>query len=103
MFQPVSSKVSFPQLEAEVRQYDPLLALAGGVDGLDCYRSISSLLSKLLMPQGRVFLEIGYDQAKTVKDILAGHGVRVLKTIPDLAGHDRCIVASMDLVVSVKE
>jgi release factor glutamine methyltransferase len=45
---PYIADAEIPGLEPEVRQYDPLLALAGGVDGLDCYRSISKLLAKLL-------------------------------------------------------
>jgi len=80
-------------LEPEVSQYEPHSALAGGVDGLECYRSIASLLPRLLKKDGKVFLEIGHDQADFVKEILARRGFSVLQTVPDIAGHDRCIVA----------
>ena len=80
-------------LAPEVKQYDPRRALAGGRDGLDCYRSITKLLPQLLTKQGKVFFEIGYDQALSVKGILADAGFVVLQTVPDLAGHDRCVVA----------
>jgi release factor glutamine methyltransferase len=90
---PYIADSEIPNLEPEVSRHDPHRALAGGVDGLDCYRSITRLLPRLLTPQGKVFLEIGYNQAGAVKGILAGQGYRVLQTVPDLAGHDRCIVA----------
>ncbi|MFH1157668.1 MAG: peptide chain release factor N(5)-glutamine methyltransferase [Pseudomonadota bacterium] len=80
-------------LEPEVRRHDPLLALSGGTDGLDCYREIAALLPGLLTGTGYLFLEIGSTQARSVKDILAERGVRVLKVAQDLAGHNRCIVA----------
>ena len=82
-------------LEPEVRQHDPLLALSGGTDGLDCYRDIAALLPELLTKTGYVFLEIGATQARAVKDILAKQDIRVLKINQDLAGHNRCIVAHL--------
>ena len=90
---PYIANAEIAKLEPEVRQYDPLRALAGGTDGLDCYRSIAKLLPLFLTRQGKVFLEIGYDQAETVKGILAAGGFRVLQVVPDLAGHSRCVVA----------
>ena len=82
-------------LEPEVKNYDPHLALSGGDDGLECYRSITLLLPKLLKKKGKVFFEIGYNQADTVKAILAEGGLSVLEIIPDLAGNDRCIIAEL--------
>jgi len=90
---PYIADADIPKLEPEVRQYDPFRALAGGADGLDCYRSIARLLPKLLTKQGKVFLEIGYGQAGAVKGVLAGEGFSVLQIVPDLAGHSRCVVA----------
>jgi release factor glutamine methyltransferase len=90
---PYIATAEIAKLEPEVRQYDPHLALAGGADGLDCYRSIAKLLPRFLTQQGRVFLEIGHDQAGAVKGILAVEGFRVLQVVPDLAGHSRCVVA----------
>lgn len=81
------------ELEPEVRQYDPYCALAGGGDGLDCYRSIVKILENIIVPHGKLFLEIGYDQAESVKGILAGKGLHVLEVSQDLAGRDRCIVS----------
>jgi release factor glutamine methyltransferase len=90
---PYISDAEMAALAPEVREYDPVAALSGGADGLDCYREIAALLPRLLGPQGAVFLEIGATQAEAVKGILAHAGLRVLQTCTDLAGHDRCIVA----------
>jgi release factor glutamine methyltransferase len=90
---PYIADAEIPKLEPEVRHYDPHRALAGGADGLACYRSIAGLLPKLLTKQGKVFFEIGYDQADSVKGILAGAGFGVLQVVADLAGHSRCVVA----------
>lgn len=80
-------------LASEVRDFDPPLALDGGFDGLDAYRSIIGDLDRILAPDGAVFLEIGFDQALAVSELLseAGFETRVHK---DLAGHDRVIEAS---------
>jgi len=80
-------------LEPEVREYDPITALSGGADGLDCYRDIAALLPRLLAPEGMVFLEIGATQGDAVKGIGGKAGLSVLQTLTDLAGHDRCLVA----------
>ena len=90
---PYIADAEIAKLEPEVSRYDPFPALAGGADGLDGYRSIAGLLPELLTKQGKVFLEIGCDQAETVKGILAGYGFHVLQIVPDLAGHSRCVVA----------
>jgi len=47
-------------LQKEVKYYDPLIALDGGKDGLDAYRLIFSKLFKLLKPNGKIFVDIGY-------------------------------------------
>jgi release factor glutamine methyltransferase len=80
-------------LAPEVREYDPITALSGGADGLDCYRDIALLLPRLLKPEGMVFLEIGAMQAAAVKGIIGKTGLTVLQILTDLAGHDRCLVA----------
>lgn len=90
---PYIPDADIPGLEPEVSRYDPYRALAGGRDGLDCYRTIIKGLPRFLAKQGKVFLEIGYDQAESVKGMLAGHGFNVLQVAQDLAGRNRCIVA----------
>lgn len=57
-------------LGIEVRDHDPHLALNGGADGLDFYRRLIDEAADHLTPDGRLILEIGYDQAETVAQIL---------------------------------
>ncbi|MEZ0259498.1 MAG: peptide chain release factor N(5)-glutamine methyltransferase [Alphaproteobacteria bacterium] len=84
-----------PGLAPEVTDYDPVTALVGGADGLDCYRSIAGLLPRFLKKGGWVVFEIGHAQANDVKSILANRGAAVIHTVQDLAGSDRVIVAQM--------
>ena len=84
-----------PGLAPEVTDYDPVTALLGGADGLDCYRSIAGLLPRFLKKGGWVVFEIGHAQANDVKSILANRGAAVIHTVQDLAGSDRVIVAQM--------
>jgi len=78
-------------LEREVRDHDPRLALDGGRDGLDAYRAIASALGALLAPPGRFFLEVGAGQAERVMAILRARGLTELATHADLAGVARIV------------
>lgn len=82
-------------LEPEVTQYDPMTALVGGDDGLECYRSIAALLPRAAKKGGLVVLEIGHAQGEAVKSILALSGIAVIQTLTDLGGSDRAVVARM--------
>jgi release factor glutamine methyltransferase len=80
------------QLAAEVVQHEPHLALDGGRDGLDCYRTIARGLGRCLRPDGRLLLEIGADQADSVVEIFAAAGFAGVGRHDDLAGLPRCLV-----------
>lgn len=82
-------------LEPEVTKYDPVTALVGGEDGLECYRSIAALLPRALKRGGLVVLEIGHMQAEAVKSILALSDIAVIQTLTDFGGSDRAVVAKM--------
>ena len=79
----------------EVRLHEPMLALDGGQDGLEFYRRIAGQAVTRLAPNGRLFLEIGCEQAAAVAEILQKQGYREVQVFQDLAGKDRivqCIV-----------
>lgn len=80
-------------LPPEVRDYDPLLALDGGPDGLDCYRKIAGDAGGLLTPGGLIALEIGAGQSLPVTAILESVGLRTdAPPRTDLAGIPRALV-----------
>jgi release factor glutamine methyltransferase len=70
-------------LEREVRDYDPSLALDGGSDGLDCYRLIAAEAKHALTKQGIVVVEIGMGQENDVVKIFKTHGFSSIKTCND--------------------
>ncbi len=80
-------------LAPEVAAHDPRLALSGGPDGLDAYRSLIPGLLHLLVEGGFAVLEIGVGQAEAVVGLLGEAGLRCRAPRRDLAGHDRCILA----------
>lgn len=80
-------------LEPEVARFEPLLALDGGVDGLDAYCRIAAALPTLLAPDGLAVLELGAGQASAVAGCLEKAGLRVVELRPDLSGVPRAILA----------
>ncbi|MDR1694155.1 MAG: peptide chain release factor N(5)-glutamine methyltransferase [Lactobacillaceae bacterium] len=86
----VSSDISV--LDREVKDYDPLIALDGGTDGLRDYRQIASVSGGLLNDNGYILLEVGLGQSKDVSDIFIKTGFELIDTVKDLAGIDRCII-----------
>ena len=75
-------------------QNEPITALDGGEDGLVFYRSIAKNWAPLLKNDGRIFAEIGEDQAVAVTEIFENHGLKC-QTIKDLNGHDRVIIGTV--------
>ena len=84
-------------LEPEIRCYEPISALDGGVDGLEAYRNILSFAPGLLREEGILVFEIGSDQANaelfwaTTGDCENGllDPPKILKDVP---GQDRVIL-----------
>jgi len=80
-------------LAPEVSAFDPRLALDGGGDGLDAYRTIAMSALDRLQPGGVLLLEIGSLQAKTVTRLLEAAGFARIWCHKDLAGLDRVVEA----------
>lgn len=57
------------KLEPEVRDFEPKEALFAGEDGLDFYRKLIPVIPQLIEKRGKIFLEIGYNQSKPLKEI----------------------------------
>ena len=78
-------------LMPEVADFEPRGALDGGDDGLDFYRRITSEASEYLEAGGRLFLEIGCDQARDVTALMEKAGFVHVATVRDLRGLDRVV------------
>ena len=81
-------------LDSEVKDHEPRLALDGEADGLAFYRRIAREAAKYLTSDGKIYLEIGYDQGKSVSALLCEAGFSEVKVIRDLAGLDRVVSAA---------
>ena len=79
------------KLQIEVKNYDPLISLDGGVDGCDSYKAILKDLSKLLSNNGVCFMEIGFDMLEDIKIILKETNLNLIKVYKDFQGHSRVI------------
>ncbi|MBE6444983.1 MAG: peptide chain release factor N(5)-glutamine methyltransferase [Alphaproteobacteria bacterium] len=80
------------KLDAEVKDYDPIVALDGGVDGLDAYRQIATISPKLLNNNGYIVLEVGENQAEDVINIFEYNKFKLYKIVQDLSGIKRCVI-----------
>ena len=80
-------------LAPEVRDYDPPVALDGGRDGLDAYRSIAGDAKRILAPGGRLFVELGAGQDEQVRAIFTKAGLNPGIPRNDLAGIPRVLGA----------
>lgn len=83
-----------PTLMEEVKTYEPMGALDGGIDGLTFYRRIVEEGRKHLCRGGKLYFEIGYDQAEDVSRLLQEAGFTEVETVKDLAGLDRVVYGS---------
>ena len=70
-------------LEPSVRDYEPHMALDGGADGLDFYRSITRDWREALVPGGRLYFEVGLGQADPVLRLMRSQGFGDLQVIKD--------------------
>ena len=78
-------------LMPEVARHEPPLALDGGADGLDAYRTLAAAVAGLLTPGGAMVFEIGTGQAPAVAGLAAAAGLRLDASRADLGGHVRAL------------
>ena len=82
-----------PKLMAEVRDFEPHLALDGKADGLYFYDKIIREAREYLYEDGYILFEIGQDQLDAVRGLLVENGYTDIKGIKDYAGLDRIVTA----------
>ena len=90
---PYINKFKLKYLEKDVRDYEPISALDGGVDGLQKIKKVIYNSSKLIKNGGTLILEIAFDQTDKVKKILRKNGYFVKDVVKDLAQNNRCIIS----------
>ncbi len=74
-------------------RFEPVIALADAVDGLESYRQLASGALRHLHDGGWLIVEHGYDQGESVPSLLRNNGFADVSTLLDLAGHPRVTAA----------
>ena len=91
---PYIKKCIVKYLEKDVAEFEPKLALSGGLDGLSEIRKVIKKSSELIKKNGKFILEIGFDQKNKVINLLKKEGFYINSAQKDLANNDRCIVST---------
>lgn len=81
-------------VQPELRDYEPRIALTDDADGLLAYRTIAAEAQGYLSADGRVIVEVGWQQGQDVCAIFEAQGWAEVAILPDLAGRDRVVLAS---------
>ena len=87
-----TSKIKY--LERDVAEFEPKLALDGGLDGLSEIRKVIKKSSELIKKNGKFILEIGFDQKNNVINLIKKEGFYINSIQKDLAKNDRCVVCT---------
>ena len=91
---PYIKKYLLKYLEKDVAEFEPKLALDGGIDGLTEIKKVIKKSSELIKKNGKLVLEIGFDQKNKVLNLLKEEGFYINSVLKDLAKNDRCIICT---------
>ncbi len=91
---PYIKKIDLKYLERDVINFEPFIALNGGIDGLSEIRKVIYRSFKLLKSNGKLILEIGFNQKNDVKKLLKKKGFYINEVVKDLAKNNRCIIST---------
>ena len=91
---PYIKKFNLKYLEKDVVNFEPKLALDGGLDGLSEIRKVITKSSDLIKKNGKFILEIGFNQKNKAVEILKEEGFFINKAIKDYGNNDRCIIST---------
>jgi release factor glutamine methyltransferase len=78
--------------------HEPFIALDGGEDGYDFYRTIISQARDYLNDDGLIVLEVGHDQARTIEVLLKDNGYHHIEIIKDLSQIERVVLARYERI-----
>ncbi len=91
---PYVKKLDLNKLDKDVINYEPRLALDGGLDGLSKIRKIIKKTSELIKLNGKLIIEIANDQKIMIKNILIDNGFYINKVVKDLGNNNRCVIST---------
>ena len=91
---PYIKKLDLKYLDRDVIDFEPKLALDGGLEGISEIRKVISRSSELIKKNGKLVLEIGFDHKHKVKKLLKNKGFYINKVLKDYANNDRCIIST---------
>ena len=89
---PYIKKFDLKRLDRDVKNFEPKLALDGGLEGLSAIRKVIIKSSELIKINGKLVIEIAFDQKKEVVKLLKNKGFYINKVLKDYAKNDRCII-----------
>ena len=81
-------------LERDVINFEPKLALNGGFDGFSKIRKVIDKAAVLIKRNGKLILEIGFNQKNTTQQLLKKEGFYINKVLKDYGYNDRCIIST---------
>ncbi len=88
---PYVAEPALAGLQREVRDFEPRMALAAGPDGLAIIRRLLLAAGSFLKTGGHLLFEIGFDQGKTVDQLIDRDRWRLLEIHEDLQGIPRTV------------
>ncbi len=88
---PYINKIEYNSLEVDVKNYEPKVALNGGVDGYSVIEKVIKKSRVILKNSGLLAIEIGLGQHYKVSELLKNNGFFIIKTIKDYQNIKRCI------------
>ncbi len=91
---PYIKKLDLKNLNKDIINFEPRLALDGGLEGLSEIRKVINKSSELIKKKGKLILEIAYNQKNKVKKLLINKGFYINKVVKDLSKNDRCIIST---------
>ena len=91
---PYINKLDLKNLDKDVIDFEPKIALDGGLDGTSEIKKVIDRSSDLVKKNGKLVLEIAFEQKHKVKKLLKDKGFYINRIIKDYAKNDRCIIST---------
>lgn len=89
---PYISQTNYEELPTEIKNFEPISALLASNNGLFFYNKILQNAKEHLTESGKIYFEIGYDQAEKITEMAKENGFRNIQVFKDLNGFDRIVI-----------